>query len=119
MGEQKGRSDHVIIKNYILHTIEKEKNIGTEYFIVEAALLLEDHYDDFCDEVWYIYADEDTRVERLKESRDYTEEKIAHIMANQLTEDEFERRCSVEIDNSGNFSYTERQIRRRLGDEAM
>ena len=110
---------HPAIKNYILHTIEKEKNIGTEYFIVEAALLLEDHYDDFCDEVWYIYADEDTRVERLKESRDYTEEKIAHIVANQLTEDEFERRCSVEIDNSGNFSYTERQIRRRLGDEAM
>lgn len=110
---------HPAIKNYILHTIEKEKNIGTEYFIVEAALLLEDHYDDFCDEVWYIYADEDTRIERLKESRDYTEEKIARIMANQLTEEEFERRCGVEIDNSGDFSYTERQIRRRLGDEAM
>ena len=82
-------------------------------------MLLEDHYDDFCNEVWYIYADEDTRIERLKESRDYTEEKIARIMANQLTEEEFERRCGVEIDNSGDFSYTERQIRRRLGDEAM
>ena len=47
-----------------------------DYIFVEAALLLDDHYNVFCDETWYIYADEDSRRKRLKESRGYSDEKI-------------------------------------------
>ena len=36
-----------------------------DYIFVEAALLLDDHYNVFCDETWYIYADEDSRRKRL------------------------------------------------------
>ena len=43
--------------------------------IVEAALLLEDHYDAFCDKVWYIHTDQEIRIERLMSSRGYTREK--------------------------------------------
>lgn len=78
--------------------------------VIEAALLLEDHYDEFCEEVWYIYADEQTRMKRLMSSRGYSREKVLQIMGNQLSEDEFRRRCDAVIDNSGTdvrMTYTE------------
>ncbi len=71
------------------------------FIVIEAALLLEDHYDEICDEIWYIYADERTREERLMKSRGYSRKKVRQIMGNQLCEEEFRRRCQVVIDNSG------------------
>ncbi|MCD7955915.1 MAG: dephospho-CoA kinase [Lachnospiraceae bacterium] len=78
--------------------------------VIEAALLLEDHYDEICDEVWYIYADEQTREERLVQSRGYSREKVRQILSNQMSEEEFRLRCPVVIDNSGsdlNDTYTQ------------
>lgn len=110
---------HPAIKKKILKLIEQERACGRTYCVVEAALLLEDHYEAFCDELWYIYADEAVRMKRLGESRGYTEEKTRSVMANQLSEEEFTRRCDVRIDNSGDMERTQEQIRRRLGDEVM
>ena len=67
---------------------------------VEAALLLESGYDRFCDEVWYIYVPEELRIRRLMKSRGYSEEKCRQIMANQLPEKEFRKKCQILIDNS-------------------
>ena len=77
-----------------------------DYVFVEAALLIEDHYDVICDELWYIYADETVRRNRLKESRNYTDEKIDDVISNQLSEDEFRKACQETIDNSYEFEYT-------------
>lgn len=105
---------HPEVKKYILRAIERERRNETEYFFIEAALLLEDNYDAICGELWYIYADEDARRERLKLSRGYTDERISEIMANQLSEDEFSERCDFEIDNSGDFAQTIEQINQRM-----
>lgn len=105
---------HPAVKKYILKAIQREKENETDIFIVEAALLIEDKYDEICDELWYIYADEDTRTERLAQNRGYSLEKIKSIFANQLSEDEFSEHCDVEIDNSGDFEDTKEQIRQRL-----
>lgn len=43
--------------------------------MIESALLMEDHYEELCDELWYIYADERVRRDRLKTSRLMNEEK--------------------------------------------
>ena len=40
---------HPAVKSYILDKIEEQKKAGCTLMIVEAALLLEDHYDAFCD----------------------------------------------------------------------
>ena len=87
----------------------------TKYFVVEAALLLEDHYDVICDELWYIHTDEAVRAERLKKARGYDDEKIASICANQKSPEEFRNACDVTIDNSGVFADTCRQIDEQLG----
>ena len=105
---------HPIVKKYILKAFEREEKQGTLFFFVEAALLIEDKYDEICDELWYIYADEHVRRERLKQDRGYTEHKIDEIMASQLSEEEFSDHCDFEIDNSGDLEDTIRQIDQRM-----
>lgn len=105
---------HPAVKRYIRRAIQMEQEAGTEIFVVEAALLIEDKYDEICDELWYIYADENVRMHRLMKNRGYSVEKIRGILANQLSEEEFESHCDFEIDNSGDFQDTVRQIEQRM-----
>lgn len=106
---------HPAVKQYILSEIEKEKADGQrEAFFLEAALLIEEGYGQIVDELWYIYADEKVRRERLKASRGYTEEKISQIFSSQLSETEFRAHCKVVIDNSKSLSDTYMQIDERL-----
>lgn len=107
---------HPKVKSHIVSEIAKERaNHRTDYFVVEAALLLEDHYDVLCDELWYIHTDESVRKKRLKETRGYDDEKIAGIMANQKSPEEFKSACQVVIDNSSNLADTYRQIDEQIG----
>ncbi|MCC8049566.1 MAG: dephospho-CoA kinase [Clostridiales bacterium] len=85
------------------------------FIVIEAALLLEDHYDEICDEIWYIYADKRVREERLMQSRGYTREKVRQIMQNQLSEEEFRRSCQTVIDNSGSPEKTYEQMDLAIG----
>ena len=114
---------HPAVKEYIRKAIKQEEENETDIFIVEAALLIEDKYDEICDELWYIYADEETRMERLKQNRGYSEEKCRSIFKNQLSEEEFSNHCDFEIDNSGDFEETKEQIQQKMQrmqiDEAM
>ena len=71
---------------------------------------------DYVDEMWYIYAREEVRRKRLKESRGYSDEKIDSIMNSQLKEADFRRYCSVVIDNSDSLTESRRQIDEKLGE---
>lgn len=110
---------HPAVKRTILAEIQKERTAGrVDYFFIEAALLIEEHYDEICDELWYIYADEDVRVKRLADARGYAEEKTEAIMKNQLAEEAFRRHCRVVIDNSRTPEEAYAQIDRQLGGSA-
>ena len=107
---------HPAVTEYILNQKEIEKEKGLiDYFFIEAALLIECGYRNYVDELWYIYADERTRVERLISSRGYSESKIASIMASQLSEEEFRENCDYVIDNSGSLEETYKQVNERIG----
>lgn len=109
---------HPAVMDYILTEIQKEKEAGIQdFFFVEAALLIECGYASHVDEMWYVYADEQTRRERLRANRQYNDEKITSIMKGQLQEEEFRKHCQVVIDNSDDFSKTEKQIDKILGDK--
>lgn len=105
---------HPAVKTYIKGQMKKEKEAGASLFVLEAALLLEDHYDEICDELWYIYADEQVRRERLKESRQYTDEKIDAMIAAQASEEMYRNGCQKVIDNSGTFEETCAQIKEAM-----
>lgn len=106
---------HPAVKDYILSKIaEKRKEGKLDFLFIEAALLIEEGYGSIVDELWYIHAKEEVRRKRLKESRNYSDEKITGILRNQLSEEEYRKHCKVVIDNSGALQDTYRQIDEKL-----
>lgn len=106
---------HPAVKVYLLEHLEKAREAGeVELFFVEAALLIECGYRKLVDEMWYIYADENVRRNRLKQARGYSEKKIESIMSKQLSEQKFRENCDFIIDNSGTLADSYRQIDRKL-----
>ena len=100
--EQMNHIVHPAVKSNVMAQAEQEREKGElDYFFFEAALLIEDHYDELCDELWYIYTSEENRRKRLKAGRGYSDEKISSIFASQLPEEEFRKHCKVVIDNNG------------------
>lgn len=107
---------HPAVRSYIEQEIEKQRKIKMfGFFFLEAALLIEEHYDQLLDEMWYVYADEAVRRERLRVSRGYSEEKTTSIMSKQLSEQQFRDECSFVLDNSGDFEETKKQIDKKMG----
>lgn len=107
---------HPAVKQYVKeqYALEKEKGV-LSFLVLEAALLIEEHYDEICDELWYIYTSEENRRVRLKESRGYSDTKIDGILKSQLTEDNYRSACAVVIDNNGPIEGTYAQIEKALG----
>lgn len=106
---------HPAVKSFILERIAEEKNCGCRLFVVEAALLLEDHYDAFCDEIWYVHTDREIRISRLMESRGYSREKAESIIARQAPEEFFLSHADYVINNNGFPEETYRQIEEGIG----
>lgn len=103
---------HPLVKKFITEETGRTMCSGRyDFMFVEAALLIEDHYDVICDELWYIYADEAVRKKRLMAGRGYSEEKIDNIFKSQLTDRDFRMHCSRVIDNSGSEAVTLRQLK--------
>lgn len=95
---------HPAVKAWIAAEIETERQKGAVPFVVvEAALLLEDHYETICSQIWYLYAEDGARRRRLKESRGYTDEKIDAILKNQQKDAIFRASCQFVVDNSSDF----------------
>ena len=102
---------HPAVKRYITEQIEQKRREGKiKYLFIEAALLIEDGYKQFCDEFWYIHASVATRTKRLMENRGYSLQKIESIMDMQLTEEEFRKNCECVIDNDGDLEKTKEDI---------
>lgn len=105
---------HPAVRRVSDNFVSEARAGGTGIYVIEAALLIEEHYDEICDELWYIYAGEDVRAKRLAESRGYDLTRIRHMMANQLSEEAFLAGCSVKIDNGGEPEKAYREIDARL-----
>lgn len=108
---------HPAVKEYILQAIEEERRRDKiDFLFLEAALLIEEGYESIVDELWYIYADEAVRAERLKQNRQYSDEKIQKILRSQLSDAEYRAHCSTVIDNGVALEETYRQIEKKMGE---
>ena len=101
---------HPAVKEEVNKKIKKEERKNTNLLIVESAVLVEDHYNEICDELWYIYVEDAVRRNRLYYSRGYDNKKIDEIIAAQLPKEMFLKACDRVIDNSGIFAETMIQI---------
>ena len=102
---------HPAVREYILDVIKNEEEKGTKFFILEAALLIEEGYDKILDELWYVYTDESIRYERLKRDRGYSDEKIKSIISRQLDESVFREKCKRVIENNGDIDILHHNIK--------
>ena len=105
---------HPAVRDEVMRIVREEREAGTEFLFIEAALLIEAHYDAIFDEMWYIYADATTRCSRLAKSRGYDRQRIERTMASQLSDAEFRAHADFVVDNSGEFSLTCQEIDNRM-----
>ncbi len=107
---------HPAVKEYVIEAKNAAQKDGLFMLVLEAALLIEEKYDEICDELWYIYTSEENRRKRLKASRGYSDEKIDNIFASQLTEEEYREHCKKVIDNNGDIDNTIASINKALSE---
>lgn len=98
---------HPAVKEYILQDIKHKRNEKeVPYYVIEAALLIEDGYKAICDELWYIYAEKEERIRRLLAGRGGSREKWEQIIENQSPEEYYRTNCDVIINNGTNLENT-------------
>lgn len=98
---------HPAVKEYILQDIEAKKREGQiDYYVIEAALLIEDGYRLICDELWYIHTDREERINRLISGRGGNREKWEQVISSQSGEAFYRDNCDVVIDNGKNLKNT-------------
>lgn len=108
---------HPAVNTFIINIIDNEREKKElDFVFVEAALLIENGYKNFVDELWYVYADEATRRKRLKESRHYSDDKIDKIFGSQLDDKTFRENADFVIDNSGTLEEATMQIDNKIGE---
>lgn len=102
--------------NRHIHDKISEAGISGKYdfVFIEAALLIENGYDSICDELWYVYASEDVRRDRLKKSRGYSDARISGIFDSQMKEEEFRKHCDFIIDTGISMENTYNTVKNKL-----
>lgn len=107
--------EHPIIKEEIIARIaDAVKDEKCCAVVVEAALLKEGGLTELCDEVWYVYTKPEIRIERLKASRGYSEEKCRSILKRQLSDRAFREIADRVIDNSKEAEKTQARLDREM-----
>ena len=103
---------HPAVKDYIKQDIKhKRDSLKYDYYFIEAALLIQDGYKSICDEIWYIYADVETRLDRLVSGRGGKKEFYQNVIANQANDNYYRDNSDVVIDNSGDISITQNVLK--------
>lgn len=97
-----------LVRQVICEEISKQS--PDNLVVIEAALLIEEHYDEICDVMWYIYSSEENRRQRLKKNRGYSDERIQAMLKSQLSEEEFRAGSDVVIDNDRSLEETFAQV---------
>ena len=101
---------HPYVMEEVKNIIETKRKENYKYVCVETALPVEAGLKDFCDKIWFIYSSDEIRAKRLKESRNYSDEKIKDIMSKQLSKEEYEKYSTDVIINENSRSQIISQI---------
>lgn len=107
---------HPAVKDEVRRIIAKEERKNTNLLIVESAILVEDHYEELCDELWYVYVKDEIRKKRLLYSRGYEPGKVDSIIASQPSKEIYMQHCDRVIDNNGVFAETQMQLDQIIAD---
>lgn len=106
---------HPYVKEEIRKLIAEAEASGECRFVaLESAILLECGYENICDEFWYVYTKPEIRRQRMKETRNYSDEKVDSVMRNQQPDEVFFEQCSFVIKNNTTLSDVYAQLKEKL-----
>ena len=106
---------HPYVKDEIRKLIAEAEASGECRFVaLESAILLECGYEDICDEFWYVYTKPEIRRQRMKETRNYSDEKVDSVMRNQQPDEVFFEQCYFVIKNNTTLSDVYAQLKEKL-----
>ena len=106
---------HPYVKDEIRKLIAEAEASGECRFVaLESAILLECGYEDICDEFWYVYTKPEIRRQRMKETMNYSDEKVDSVMRNQQPDEVFFEQCSFVIKNNTTLSDVYAQLKEKL-----
>ena len=101
---------HPYVKDEIRKLIAEAEASGECRFVaLESAILLECGY-----EFWYVYTKPEIRRQRMKETRNYSDEKVDSVMRNQQPDEVFFKQCSFVIENNTTLSDVYDQLKEKL-----
>jgi len=102
--------------NGIIHPLVndeiKRRLLENRLNVVEQALLPNDKK--IYNSIWYLHTDKDIRIERLINTRGLERDRIEQIISKQPNESEFEAIADIIIQNNGDRSELEKNIREAL-----
>lgn len=101
---------HPAVRGFLKSKAESREGL----VVLEAALPLKAGFDEICDEVWYIYSDTESRINRVIETRGYTREKAEEIIASQMRDEEYRNIADFVIENDGSIEKLEAIVKERI-----
>lgn len=102
---------HPAIARHAEDSLADLRRRGTELVIYMAPLLIEAGATDRVDEIWVVYIDRETQVQRLMQRDGLSEAEALERIASQMPMEEKRKRGRVVIDNRGTEAELVRQIR--------
>lgn len=97
-----------LIREEISRRMNQEKN--ADFVVLDAPLLIEQHYDKICDFIMTVDVPKEIQLERLIERDKLSEDEAKSRIESQLSSRERNRFADVVIDSSGTVEQTRKQV---------
>ena len=107
---QINNSIHPMVYKNTSQMIYEYKKRHLNGLVVYEAAIIPSKKENFIDEIWYIYTPEEIRIQRLKDTRGYSDSRIKEIMNSQPDETEYKAVSDRIIINDSSLDKLKEQI---------
>lgn len=97
---------HIELKHLLEQQIKENKSL----YFAEVPLLYETGFEKLFDEVWLIWCDEETAIERCMKNRGMSEAQVIERIRTQMSTEEKKKRADVLLENNGAVEQLYHQI---------
>lgn len=108
--EQLEKLNSITHPGAVREIVSRIKSSKNRIIVVESAILLGSGVEQYCDELWFVFCNRDTRIKRLIQTRGYSKEKCISVIESQPADEEYNKAADEFIDNSYSEENTREQI---------
>ena len=108
--EQLEKLSSIALPGAVKEIVSRIKSSKNRIIVVESAILLGSGVEQYCDELWFVFCNRDTRIKRLIQTRGYSKEKCISVIESQPADEEYNKAADEFIDNSYSEENTREQI---------